>query len=339
MAGYQIFKVGNKQLKIISPTKEIMYEAQEVYMETLTEAIENDILNDKDVEALLRDRGMWSDYDENQINNVLPKHIEHWKVEIFRNFKNKKERALLEKHLHAARVGLSDMLRKRHIYDHYTQHGLATFARWQKIIESCTVNLDGSKYDWAETNVNAVLDFIGQNIMSESTVRELARTEPWRSIWMTGKNINNLFGCPSIDLSDEQRRLVRWSSLYDNVSEYQDCPSEDIIAHDDAFDGWLTLKNREQEKAKKDSEMKGRAGKGIDAPEVMMVMPTDPDELADIYGSKQGFIESVYGMNDPTARMIANNRLKTVEKLGTAHDTDFADVQRGITREIGKRGK
>ena len=66
----------------------------------------------------------------------------------------------------------------------------------------------------------------------------------------------------------------------------------------------------------------------MDAPEVFMVKGDhdDPDK----------FKETVYGMNDPTSRMIVNSRLQTVAQLGKAKDVDFADVQRGITRDIGK---
>jgi len=327
---YQRYKCANKVLKILNPTVDILYEGQEVYLETLELAKENEVATEEEINNLMRDREMWSDYDEEQLTTILPKHIEYWKVEIFNNFDNTKYRKQLELHMEAARSGLADFFRRKHIFDHYTQHGIATFARHQRIVEMSTVNMDGSQYDWSEASIYSALDFISKNTINENIIRDLARNEPWKSMWIAGKKTNNLFILPASELSDEQRRLVNWSGLYDSVSEYTDSPSEEIFNHDDAFDGWLILKNREQEKTRSEEKIKKRSNHSNDAPEVVMVM-TDVDK-----DNPEKFRKEVYGMNDPTSRMIVNNRLSVISKADREiKDTDFADIQRDITRGVG----
>jgi hypothetical protein len=327
-SNYQRFKRGSTVLKIITPTPNILYEGQETYLETLETAREYNIATDEDIDKLLRERELWSDYDEDQLVNVLPKHIEYWKVEIFNRFGISKERKQLELHLDAARTGLQALFARKHSFDHFTQHGLATFARWQKLVELSTFNMDDTPYDWSEVGINDVLEFISKNTMNEEIIRDVARNEPWKSIWMAGKRTGNLFGKPSVSLSDEQRRIVNWSGLYDNVSEYPDCPVDEIIAHDDAFDGWLILKNREREKTQREESFKKKHSSTMDAPEVGIVMSDEDRE------NPQKFRETVYGMNDPTSRMIVNNRFNTINRLGECKDTDFADVQRDINKGL-----
>lgn len=330
LSTYQKYRLISKPLKIRNATPEILYEAQEVYLETLYEARQNDVATEIDIDKLMRERGMWSDYDEDQMVNVLPKHIEYWKVEIYQNFVKAKERKQLEVRLEAARNGLSELFQRKHVFDHYTQHGLATFARWQRIVEDCTVNYDGSVYGWEEVNINQILEFISHNAISESQIREVVRTEPWKSMWLAGKRTNSLIGRPSVSLSDDLRRAINWAGQYDNIVEFPDAPTEAVFNHDDAFDGWMILKNREIEKNKAEDNLKKRqSGCSMDAPEVIMVMNQEDKD------NPNKFIDTVYGMNDPTSRFIVNNRLNTIKNLGTATDAQFADIQRDITRGAG----
>lgn len=329
IAGYYRYSVAGKQLKILVPSPDVMYEAQELFLDTLQEAREQELATEKDMDLLMRERGLWSDYDEDQLTNVLPKHVEFWKTEIYNKFDNKKELKRIELHLDVARKALNELFTRKHSFDHYTQNGVAMFARWQRIVELTTVDSMGHPYDFEDVNIPAILDFISRSTPSEEIVRDIVRNDPWRSMWMAAKRSGgNLFGVPSVQLSDDQRRAINWAGLYDNVSEYPDAPSDAIFAHHDAFDGWLILKNRENEKSRREEAFKKKnSGGTMDAPEVFMVMNKEEDD-------PDKFRDTVYGMNDPTSRLIVNNRLQTVSQMGVAKDTDFADVQRGITRDV-----
>lgn len=322
IAGYYRYRVEDELLKIISPSLDIQYYGQEVYAETLMAARNADISTDEDMLALLQSRGLWTPYDEDQFANVLPKHIEYWKTELCKEFDNKLQRPKIQLHLDTARNAHNELFRRRHSFDHYTQHGLATFARWQAIVEECTLRTDGGKYDWSHVNINNVLEFLNKSFINETMIRELARNEPWRSMWLAGKKTNNLFGKAAVELSDEQRKIINWSGLYDNVSEYPDCPEDALIDCDDAFDGWLILKGKENKKSKDEEKLKKKTGGAKDAPEQFLIAQ-DKEEA-----------KKIYDMNDATSRMVIQQRLHVINKLGTAKDTDFADVQRGMNRQM-----
>ena len=89
-------------------------------------------------------------------------------------------------------------------------------------------------------------------MLGESEIRELARSEPWKSIWSSSKNEGVLFGKRAIELSEEQKHLIMWSTMYDSIGESPDSPSDKIIADDDMLDGWLILQRREREHNKKE---------------------------------------------------------------------------------------
>ena len=64
-----------------------------------------------------------------------------------------------------------------------------------------------------------------------------------------------------------------WSSLYDNIQESPDCPSNEVINDDDMLDGWMIIqkRNREQAKLQKDAENKFGNKKISNADEVFIV--------------------------------------------------------------------
>jgi hypothetical protein len=47
--------------------------------------------------------------------------------------------------------------------------------------------------------------------------------------------------------TDEQRALVNWSLLYDNVYQHPECPADAVVEDDDLLDGWLIDQRRDRE--------------------------------------------------------------------------------------------
>ncbi len=97
-----------------------------------------------------------------------------------------------------------------------------------------------------------ILDRVVQaqvNLRLDNTVlREIARSDPWRTIWVCRKGEGVVFGVPPVDYTEEQRSLVGWSGLYDNIYEHSDCPPDAIIEDDDMLDGWLIDQRQQREK-------------------------------------------------------------------------------------------
>lgn len=328
-AGYLRYKHKNEVLKIYSPSLDDMYEAQEIYDESYDKAIKMGILELSDMVDMMKHKKLWCDEDDNQLENVLPAHIERFKTMIYQQFSNEKERETIRKYLNCAQDAISDLYSKKHMYDYITAHGIATFSRWQFLVEVSTRS-NNVQVDWetSQCTLFSVMQYINKNIISETIIRDLARSEPWRTIWLSGKKGGcPIFSLPASALSDEQRKIISWSALYDNVGERSDAPPDCIIKDDDAFDGWMIVKSEEATKEKEVQDTKRKINKAAsDAPEVFFVA-SDDDPNALFSKSEIG---KIYGLNDASNRNIINQRLNMIKDRGEVKESEFPDVQREL---------
>ena len=321
-AGYLKYD-GDIELKILSPTSDIIYEAQCVYMDTLKKAERDNCLTDNEILHILYSKNLWTEEEEKELEDVLPKHLEWWKVEYFEKFDNTSERARIRIFLDKVKTELHSLFSKKHFFDHLTSHGVATYARWQYIIEKCTVTMNGDRFDWDGISITDVMEFINQNQISETTLREVARNEPWRSIWAANKSGHNLFGKPAVDLSEEQKRLITWSTLYDNIAGSPDCPSSAVIEDDDALDGWLIKQHRESQENKKRDEVSKKIYGMPTSGDVFI--PVSDEDINARFSKKDA--KKIYELNDAKGRAIVQSRLSALAKHGQLEESELPDVR------------
>lgn len=317
-----IYRISNRylkfnELKIYHPTADILYDAQDLYLNVYKNAIEQEILTETEMTELLIECGEWDEYSENQLSEVLPKHVEYFLKEIFYKFDDEKHVRQIYTPLNLAREELNKLHQKKYHYNHLTAEGLASFAKFQYLIEHLTFDkggkLAGDKYD-----IKDVMICWNNSYIDDITMRFLARNGPWRDIWSTSKQSASLFDVNGVNLSEEQRRLISWSKLYDDLQKCEDCPDDKIIDHDDALDGWLIHRKEQGEKNKRLQDAEKQNSHLKNAEEVFTVVP-NKDKAKEIYD-----------LNSPGSRAVIHGRLATVNKLGKATDTDFGDVQRKI---------
>ncbi len=206
---------------------------------------------------------------------------------------------------------------------HATQAGQAHIARLTFLVER-TLYRKGKRVS-AEGILEEAVSALLNSRIEEGEFRKMARTEPWRSIW-SGRKADGLFGCPAVDYSDEQRALVCWSLLYDNVYEHPDCPGEDVINDDDCLDGWLIVQRRERKRgqvAKRIDDMIGNE-KIRNSAEIFIPAYT-PEQVAEI--------ES---LNDPQAAATKRERMAYLHKHGHVPEWKMPDTFRTIKMELNR---
>jgi len=81
--------------------------------------------------------------------------------------------------------------------------------------------------------------FYQSSFISVGQMREIARTHPWRALWMANKNNGHWFNKSPDECSDLQQSLLYWSSVYDVVFESMNRPIKDIVEDDDLLDSWF----------------------------------------------------------------------------------------------------
>ena len=130
-------------------------------------------------------------------------------------------------------------------------------------------------------------------------------------------------------LSIDQKNIIVWSRMYDNIQESMDCPSDDVIQDDDMLDGWFIVQRKKQEKEKAKAELES----GLTNSKI-----SNSDEIFVVAGSK-GDAERINDMNDIHGVMTKKERMAVIQKQGEAKDLDFRDQQLKVRRQSNEQYK
>ena len=310
-------------LIVNAPTIEQNYEAQEVYQDTFEQAYFEGIPLQEEVYEMLIENGLWSPIDDTTMKKVATD-IEDFKIQLYKALFDRKAQVSIKRILSIAKEKQIELHRRRHIYDHTSCQGVASYSRSCWIIENCTTNNEKKAYNFNGYSISQVLSDYQSNILEEHEIRELSRSDPWRSIWSSSKKEGTLFGKKGITLTDEQKHLIMWSSMYDNIAESPDSPSEAVLEDDDMLDGWLLIQRREREKDKKEKSVESVIGnqKISGADEVFVAAKSQED------------IDRINQLNDMRASIIREQRLGQIKSSdGGIKHQDLDDVKQDILQE------
>jgi hypothetical protein len=204
----------------------------------------------------------------------------------------------------------------------------------QRFLIGCSLKYEDGKNYWENSDnwdnpdglIDKIMELSTQNRIIESEYREIARTDPWTRTWSTCKNPKDIFGVNIIDLNDEQKTLLAWSILYDNVMEHPERPSEDVIEDDDAFDGWLIDKDKERKKRVTEKRVEDMIPENMkNATEIFIPVNTAEDA------------RKIEDLNDENAKSIKRRREKAIASKGEVHEANLPDVNSDLRMEIVKK--
>ena len=330
-AGYIKYKI-NPELSIyVHPlTIDQQYEANEVFRDAYNEALLSEVITGEECMEMLKDIDLWSDKEEESLER-LGKDIEELKVQLYNAAFRNELKNTIRKALSKAKNKFLELASKRATYDFLTCKGYAVFCRYNWTLENATKYPDDSTYDWEHVDLNSVLSFYHKEQLDDEQLRELAKTEPWRSIWSSSKKNGAIFNRCGVELTEEQRSLIAWSSMYDNVYESMECPPDNVIEDDDVLDGWLIIQKRKREEEQKKSSADNVIGNSkINNADEVFIM-TDPQSAKD-----------VDSLNDPVTQATKKARVKDIkrrEKAGkkfTKH-AKLRDVKQRVQMEANQK--
>lgn len=326
LSGYIFYKIGNVELKIKSPTLDVLYKASEIAFNAYETALKNEIMTDIDIYNMMIENGMWTAEKENQLNNILPKHIEHWKTEMYKSFFRSKDREKLRKFLNTAKKELTKLYNERHAFDHSTCNGIANYAKIQYIIEKSTFTKNDKLYSWKNSSPYLAMVFFQENLISEDNLRLISHTHPWDGIWSAAKKSGQVFSKPATELSNDQQRLIVWSSMYDSIRDTQDCPPDELINDDDCLDGWLIIKKQERD-AQNNQIAAAKLMKNdkiANANEVYLVAQSVDDA------------KKIDMLNSSSAKEIKKQRFEHISKRGEIKEGALPDVKRQLQIDMNR---
>ncbi len=313
-------------LYIYHPDIDVSYESQEVYKQSYQRAYDKGVSTEDEIVYFLMEHQLWDDEKET-ILKKLPTDLEDLKVQLFEAAYNDTAKFQIRNQIRGLKKTIGDMSSIRHSYDHITCQGLATYSKWNYVIENSTKTKDGYLYNWKYVTLPHMVGHYQSSLLSDTQLREIAKSEPWRTTWLAcRKGGGNVFHKPGCSLTSEQKGLILWSNMYDNIAESQECPDEDVVEDDDMLDGWLILQRREREstKIKKSVDSKLSNDKISNAGEIYLVAPTIEDA------------EKIDKMNDPLAKATKSQRDRLIKKLGNVRQSQFSDVKQDLRAQANQ---
>lgn len=325
VCGYFIVELAGQKYKVVSPNPDILYRADLYYQEVIAENRFDTWASDSDIVKLLISNGEWTaESDENM--KKLSGQIDDYKHQAYTaytqiNFPRIKE---LKSLIQQCRDKESQMKNTRNKYMHLTLEGHAEILRREFILARCIVGYKPD--DLYFLLLNKIQAEVNKQMVGIDDIRKIARTEPWISIWTTsGQNPFRIF--KNKFHNDEQRSLVMYTRMYDNVQKHQHCPPPAVINDDDLLDGWLI-----EQKNNRDNKDNGNKPerKGWDkAQEIFKVV-----DKRNKFVSVEEQIKDIENMNSGQSKIIKKQREQTLKKHGVVADNRLPDKQKEIAQKL-----
>lgn len=312
---------------IHKPSLEQIYNAKEYYLEIFKEAELEGLYNEETLLQFMREKDLWDDESQSFFDK-LPKEIEEFKLQLFQATFKSTERELIRKALKIAKDKFLEIIQKKTSYEYLTCAGSASMAVCRYLI-GCGLKLNGKlvfgENFWEEESqlLDKIMMVYSRSRIDDTQYREIARTNPWSNIWSSRNTASCLFGCPATEYTDEQRNLTSWSTLYENIGQHPECPSDEILEDDDLLDGWLIYQRKQREQ-----RMNAKAGDGLvtnekikNSQEIFIVAQTQKDA------------NKIININDAHGKAIQKQRLDYVKRKGEVNELDMPDTKLRLQTE------
>lgn len=297
------------------PTVEQSLRASIIYINAYEEAKNEGVMTEDEMLKWMMSEGFWHKQNDIRIEK-LQKQADDLKVALFQNFTDKKAIKNLRFALRETELKLSNEYSIKNSFFTNTCESFASLEKNNWLIENTTY-LNENLYSFDDDDdVFRISSEVQKSILKESIIRELARTEPWKSNWSIHKTIGTKLFINSDDqeLTTNQKSLVIWSKLYDNIYESIDCPQEEIIQDDDCLDGWFIHQNRKREKEKKQKDIDEKLGSRVRGSQEVFVMSSSAEEA-----------QNIYDVNSENSRSIIKQRSAEIMKHGEIEHHKLSD--------------
>ncbi|NBO99641.1 MAG: hypothetical protein EBU90_05880 [Proteobacteria bacterium] len=302
------------------PTIDIVIESLQKYNEAYEIALSDSIMTEEEMSSWMKIQGLWTSYNEQKITD-LQKKLENLKVNIYEARQDKKSINSIRPVIRNTEYLLSQELSQKNTFFINTCEGMASTEKTSWLIQNTTYK-NKKLYDFSDLLLTQVIDYWHESFLPENKCRELARNEPWKSLWITREKsgIELFLNAKNGELTYNQKNLMIWSQMYDNIQESLDCPSKEVIDDDDLLDGWFITQNRKREKEKLEKEFESSTqNPKIKQSSEVLIMSRDKDKT-----------KKIQDMNSREAKDLIKSREKLLDKKGTVNAGEFLDEKNSI---------
>jgi hypothetical protein len=334
LSGITFFIFEEKRYKIINPTPEQLLLAEEIALEDSVRVSFKQLLSEEEAKEYLHNKGIWTYQDEEAMEEA-EKTLEDLKEALFKSLFNKKAQDSIRRKIKGIKGSIMEGFSRKYSISSMTLEFHRKDIKNQFLAAVCTFDEDNKRLYTEKgfgttdsTLMEKAHEARENDIITQEQMRDIARSEPWRSYWMVSKQ--NLFGNPSLNLfgptqseaviipsshlNPYQRAMVGVCKMYDNAAQHPDCPDDEVLDEHDMFDGWMIFENRKREKEKKK--------KRIDE-----IADQKGDELF-VFAETHEEGQEIYDVNDDTEKMRLKGRFQQIKSSETPLDeADLLDVK------------
>jgi len=265
---------------------------------------------------ILKKRGVWTEKDEVRFKGY-PSYMSTLEKQVANlRFKKTQQKAVLNQ-LDDAKKQYEELFRKRTSLAHMSLESFCEKARRYYVLEQCCSIPEKPELIKNKDVIESLVVLIDRydNGIDETIIRRLARSHPFRGMWIaTRESGNQIFGCSMSEMTALQQKLVMWSMIYDYAYNHTERPADEIIDDDIQFDIWYNNSQEKDKQSHSDTGGNVREG-GI----VETFIP------ADASGAKE-----VYDLNDPVARRNIRQRENALKKKGVVKEQDMPDTRKRL---------
>jgi len=324
LSGKVYLKIDNHHYTSLPNTVDEIYRANLIYRSVMDDIKYDNVMNWDDAQVVSARLGYWTPQDEASLKQ-LETMLENIKLELFLSYIQLDKVKRLKKQIRGIENGINkSYINKYRMYD-VTKESIAQNMKEAYLFGVSIINENGERvyhpenfHDWDDSIISIFKTYMVDNHIDVKDIRYIARTEPFRGMWINNKE--NIFNRKlASEWTSNQKLLASFSRMYDNVYESMECQEDSVIEDDDILDGWFIKQRKDREKRQKEKNLDDRFGKikdGAKGQEVF-IMANNPYDAKDIYN-----------INDMgTMATIKNRNEKIKSSDGATSHAHLPDVQ------------
>lgn len=327
-SGVYYIESQGKSICIKPPTIEDEFFINEKFKQEYDKCLEEGLKTEDEIVDWMTSKGLWT-HEDDQREEGLKKDIERLKREIYNNRHRSNLREQIRKGIRAGEKQLLDMIEKKSKYFSNSCEGIANLAKVSEFFKRCSF-YNNTLCDFDEHRIEILSKTYYESILTEPKIRELARNEPWRSTWvLRDSNAYDLFKNGDRQLSPDQKSLLVWSRMYDNVYESSESPSEEVIKDDDLLDGWFAV----QAQQKKDQAMQSELDDKLSNPKI-----ANSSEVF-LMADNRKDAQKINELNSHHGKVLKKQRFNQIKRQGTVNQDQLSDQRIEITSQSNQKFK
>lgn len=297
----------------------LVNESLAVYSQSLYKNRFENLLTQEQAKDVLIINSLWKFDDDNNLIE-LDKSLDNCKLELYNNYGMPASVIQqIRNRLAIIKDKKNEKLNIKHSLDKFTLEGLAEYSAELYMFSKLILDRNYQPVSLPVVQVEKLIGLFKAAWPSNTDLRQVARTEPWRSFWSANPNCFRVFG-------DEQKVLIMLSKMYDNVYEHSERPCDDIINDDDMLDGWYISMHRKAQAEKAKSTQNILTAKHPRAQEIFVSALSYEDARAN-KGLTETQLKEIAAMNDPRAQIIKKQISTLVQEKPIVRDLDIPIVR------------